>query len=193
MFDLLCPWPPGPTFDLFLTSFNCSGVSGPLARPQFHNSKRLGHPQNPCKLTKRHSWGIAFVIFLSGGTIRTSWITLHHFIFQESLSVIATPPITPNRFWGFNKRNSQEKSHHPVLSLSGKLHNLLRRNTLRELVQSRKCAINNFSTKNPRGLLGWGSRGSCQIIYVRIFPSLWSVFGTTRRPNINNFRDRRPA
>ena len=35
--------------------------------------------------------------------------------------------------------------------------------------QSRKCAINNFWTKNPRGLLGRGSGGSRQIIYVRIF------------------------
>ena len=61
------------------------------------------------------------------------------------------------------------------------------------LTQSRKCAINNFWTKNPLGLLGWGSRGSRQIIYVRIFSNIWSVFGTTSRPNINNFRDRRPA
>ena len=59
--------------------------------------------------------------------------------------------------------------------------------------QSRNCAINNFWTKNPRRLSGWGSRGSRQIIYVRIFPNIWSVFGTTSRPNINNFRDRRPA
>ena len=44
-------------------------------------------------------------------------------------------------------------------------------------IQSRKCAINNFWTKNLRGLLGWGSRGSRQIIYVRIFPNIWSVFG----------------
>ena len=61
------------------------------------------------------------------------------------------------------------------------------------LTQSRKCAINNFWTKNPRGLLGWGSRGSRQIICVRIFPNIWSVFGTANRPNINNFRDRQPA
>ena len=38
--------------------------------------------------------------------------------------------------------------------------------------QGRKCAINNFWTKNPRGLLGSGSRGSRQIIYVRIFPNI---------------------
>ena len=31
--------------------------------------------------------------------------------------------------------------------------------------QSRKCAINNFWTKNPRGLLGCGSRGG----HVRLF------------------------
>ena len=61
------------------------------------------------------------------------------------------------------------------------------------LIQSRKCAINNFWTKNPWGLLGWGSRGSRQIIYVRISPNIWSVFGTGNRPNINNFQDRQPA
>ena len=33
-------------------------------------------------------------------------------IFQELMSVIISPPITPNKFWGFNKRNSQEKLHH---------------------------------------------------------------------------------
>ena len=42
------------------------------------------------------------------------------FIFQELFSVIISPPITPNKFWGFNKRNSQENLHHPVLSLLGK-------------------------------------------------------------------------
>ena len=43
------------------------------------------------------------------------------FYFQELISVIITPPITPNHFWGFNKRNSQERLHQPVLSLSGKI------------------------------------------------------------------------
>ena len=56
------------------------------------------------------------------------------------------------------------------------------------ICQSQKCAINNFWTKNSAGLLGWGSRGSRQIIYVRIFPNIWSVFGTANRPNQNNFR-----
>ena len=37
------------------------------------------------------------------------------------MSVIITPPITPNKVWGFDKRNSKEKLHHPVLSLLGKL------------------------------------------------------------------------
>ena len=60
-------------------------------------------------------------------------------------------------------------------------------------IQSRKCAINNFWTKNSARRLGWGSRGSRQIIYGRIFPIIWSVFGTANRPNINNFRGRRPA
>ena len=40
--------------------------------------------------------------------IRSSWITPHHFIFQELISVILSPPITPNKFWRFNKRNFQE-------------------------------------------------------------------------------------
>ena len=56
-----------------------------------------------------------------GGTIRTSWITPHHCIFQELISVIVSPPITPNIFWGFNKRTSQGKLHHPVLSLLRKM------------------------------------------------------------------------
>ena len=37
------------------------------------------------------------------------------------MSVIISPPITPNKFWGFNKRNSQAKLHHPVLFLLGKI------------------------------------------------------------------------
>ena len=54
-------------------------------------------------------------------TIRSSWITLHHFIFGVLISVIFTLPITPNNFWGFNKRNSQEKLHALVLSLLGRI------------------------------------------------------------------------
>ena len=50
----------------------------------------------------------------SQDSIRTSWITLHHFIFRELNCVIISLPITPNKFWGFNKRNSQENLHHPV-------------------------------------------------------------------------------
>ena len=41
---------------------------------------------------------------------------------------------------------------------------------------SRKCAINNFWTKKFARLLGWGSRGSRQIIYVRIFPQCLKCF-----------------
>ena len=44
-----------------------------------------------------------------------------------------------------------------------------------------------------QGLLGWGSWGSRQITYVRIFPNISSVFGTASQPNINNCRDRQPA
>ena len=41
-------------------------------------------------------------------TIRTSWITLPDSVLGELISVISTPPITPNILWGFNKRNFQE-------------------------------------------------------------------------------------
>ena len=34
----------------------------------------------------------------------------------------------------FNKRNSQEKLHHPILSLLGKLHHLLHQYILREFI-----------------------------------------------------------
>ena len=41
IFDQFCRWPPGPTFDLFLTNFNFYfGVSGPLARLQFHEARK---------------------------------------------------------------------------------------------------------------------------------------------------------
>ena len=36
-------------------------------------------------------------------TIQTSWITPHHFILRELISVIIAPPITPNNFWGLKK------------------------------------------------------------------------------------------
>ena len=55
------------------------------------------------------------------------------------------------------------------------------------LSQGRKCAINKFWTKKSAGRLEWGSRGSRQIIYVRILPNIWSVFGPANRPNINNY------
>ena len=44
-----------------------------------------------------------------------------------------------------------------------------------------------FEEKKFRGLLGWGSRGSHQIVDVRLFPFISSVSGTTNRPNINKF------
>ena len=53
-------------------------------------------------------------------SIRTSWITPHHFIRRELSSVIITYPITPNNFWRFNKCNSQEQIHLLVLSLLGR-------------------------------------------------------------------------
>ena len=58
---------------------------------------------------------------------------------------------------------------------------------------SRKCAIHNFWTNNLVERLGWGARGSRQIIYVRLCPNIWSVFGTANRPNINNAPGRRQA
>ena len=39
------------------------------------------------------------------------------FYFQEFIRAIITPPSTPNKFWGFNKCNSQKRLDHPVLSL----------------------------------------------------------------------------
>ena len=42
-------------------------------------------------------------------------------IFQELISVIISPPITPNKFWGFHKCNSQKNLHHPVLSRLGRI------------------------------------------------------------------------
>ena len=66
---------------------------------------------------------------LSDSTSATPYIQF----FQELISVIVSPPITPNKFWGFNKRNSQEKLHHPVLCLLGKVHHLLHQNILSEL------------------------------------------------------------
>ena len=62
------------------------------------------------------------------------------FYFQELIGVIISPPITPNKFWGFNKRNSLEKIYHLVLPLLGKLHNLLHQNSLRELISERVFA-----------------------------------------------------
>ena len=75
-------------------------------------------------------------------TIRTSRITPHHFfIFQELVSVIISPSSTPNKFWGLNKRNSQEKLHHPV--------NLLHQNILRELI-----CVRNLTSVTPEN--SWG-------------------------------------
>ena len=53
-------------------------------------------------------------------TIRTSGITLHHFIFRQLISVIITPPIPPNNFSGFNKRSSQENCTFLCFSLLGR-------------------------------------------------------------------------
>ena len=46
---------------------------------------------------------------------------LPNFIFEEMISVIITPPITPDIFWGFDKPNTQEKLHCLVLSLLRKI------------------------------------------------------------------------
>ena len=39
------------------------------------------------------------------------------------------------------------------------------------------------------GLLGWGLRGSHQIIYVRIFPNICSTFATANRPNTRDLEE----
>ena len=45
-----------------------------------------------------------------GGNNHSNFLdTLHRFIFREWIRVIISPPITPNNFCGFKKRNSQEK------------------------------------------------------------------------------------
>ena len=62
---------------------------------------------------------------LQCGTIRTSWITISHFAFQELLGVITTPPITPNKSWRLDKRNSLEKLHRVVLLLLGAIPQLI--------------------------------------------------------------------
>ena len=53
--------------------------------------------------------------------IRTSWITLPHFILGEFISAIIAPPTTPNNFWGVNERNFQKNLHLLVLSLLGRI------------------------------------------------------------------------
>ena len=55
-----------------------------------------------------------YIFVCARGAIRTSWITPHHLTFQELISVIISPPITPNKFWGFNKRNNQENYTTPA-------------------------------------------------------------------------------
>ena len=62
---------------------------------------------------------------------------------------LITPPITPNKFRGFSKRNSQEQLHHPVLSLLGKLHSLLHQNILREFI-----GVINVTSVTPEN--SWG-------------------------------------
>ena len=67
-------------------------------------------------------------------TIRTSWITPHQFILQDLISVITSSPITPSKFWRFNKRNSQEIYTTLSCPYWEILHNLLHQNILRELI-----------------------------------------------------------
>ena len=58
------------------------------------------------------AWASLFLAYLSYLSFIpiSNFLDLHHTIllFQELISVIISPPITPNKFWGFNKRNSQE-------------------------------------------------------------------------------------
>ena len=61
---------------------------------------------------QRHGSAQALFLFLDGYTSIFS---------GELIGVIITPPITPTPFWGFHKRNSQEKLHLVVLSLLGKI------------------------------------------------------------------------
>ena len=82
-------------------------------------------------------------------TIRTSWITLHHFTFQELIGVIISPPITPNKFWGFNKHNSQDNYITLSCPYQEILHNLLHQHILRESI-----GVVNFTSVTPEN--SWG-------------------------------------
>ena len=87
------------------------------------------------------------------------------------ISVIISPPITTNQFWGFNKRNSQEKLHHPALSLSGKLHNLLHRNILWEF-----ALVINFTSVTPEK--SWGINSV--ILEGLMVGTIWQISALTR-------------
>ena len=54
-------------------------------------------------------------------TMQTSRITLPHFIVWDLISVIVTPPSTPNNFRGVKKRNLQEKLHLLVVTFSERI------------------------------------------------------------------------
>ena len=97
-------------------------------------------------------------------TIRTSWITLHHFIFWESIVVIITPPFAPNKFWELMKHNSQEKSTPPITPKYSQIINWRNKDHL--------CFRTRSPTKRDRNLQFRGvvSTGFFSIFSSGIFP-----------------------
>ena len=55
------------------------------------------------------------------------------------------------------------------------------------IFRSRKCVASHFWTNKSARLLGRGSRGSRQITYLRICPTIWTGFETANRSSINDF------
>ena len=114
--------------------------------------------------------------FLSN--VRTSWITLPHYLFGELISVIVTPLITPNNFGGFHKRNLQQKLHLLFLPLLGRItppitpkysQRISRRNSF-HLGYTRKfwginCVIPMVMPKSCPALL---SKVSCLMFYLEV-------------------------
>ena len=56
-------------------------------------------------------------------------------MFSSPIRVVITPPITPNNFWGFSKRNSPGKiTPCCLLSLLGKITYVITPRIVRELI-----------------------------------------------------------
>ena len=71
----------------------------------------------PVFLVSYFFWGVCMYVC----HLKLLGLHLTILFFRELVSVITSPPTTLNKIWGFDKRNSQEILHHPVLSLLGKV------------------------------------------------------------------------